>query len=44
MTKILATNKVSSTTVTTALQTLGSSTWDRFEHSSVETWQEAMET
>jgi len=44
MMKILATNQISSTTVATALQTLGSSTSDRFEHSSVETWQELMET
>jgi hypothetical protein len=44
MMKNLATNKISSATVTTALQTLGSSTSDRFEHSSAETWQELMET
>jgi hypothetical protein len=44
MMKILATNKISSKTVATALQTLGSSTTDRFEHSSAETWKELMET
>ena len=44
MVQILATNQISSTTVATALQTLGSSTSDRFEHSSAETLQELMET